>query len=98
MAGIGEHLAFSSDGEAKDTQHLSLVAHFADSKAQHGQPSSPDLLDTNCCHTHGHCQFLAFVGVVNSASEPPGHSFTSLYSHLYHSLFYDPLLRPPASA
>ena len=98
MAGIGEHLAFSSDSEAKDAQHLSLVGHFFFFLAQHGQPDSQDVVDTNCCHAHGHCHILVFVDAVNPASMPHGRSFTSLYSYSYHFLLHDPLLRPPTSA
>lgn len=97
MAGIGEHFALFADREANDSQH-SLVGHFADNKVQHGQSGTPDLVDTDCCHAHGHCHILAFAGGVSSASEPHGHSFPSLYSYSYHALFYDPLLRPPTSA
>ena len=97
MAGIGEHVAFSSDDSTGD-QHLSAAHHFVDSETQHGQQGTPDLADTDCCHAHGHCHILAFVGVVNSASEPYGHNFTSLYSHSYRFLYFDPLLRPPTSA
>ena len=97
LAGAGEHMAFSADSAANGTPH-SLVGHFADSKAQHRQADSQDVVDTNCCHAHGHCHILAFVDVVSASSVPRARSFTSLYSYSYRALFYDPLLRPPTSA
>lgn len=97
MAGVGEHLAFSGD-QAMEAQHLSFVGHFGDGEAKHGERGLPDFVDTDCCHAHGHCHILAFVGVVTPGSEYHGAGFTALYSDSYHFLYFDPLLRPPASA
>mgnify|MGYP001822529634 FL=1 len=97
MAGLGEHLAFSGD-QAMESQHQSFVGHFTNGEAKHAERGLPGLVDTDCCHAHGHCHTLAFVGVVALGPEYHGANFTALYSDSYHFLYYDPLLRPPDSA
>lgn len=97
MAGIGEHMAFSSDGEAMNAPHLGAGDHFTNGTLDPGQPNTPDFLDTNCCHAHGHCHALAFVGQVVNASYWSGPSVAWSHTRSYQSLYLDTLLRPPSS-
>ncbi len=97
-AGLGEHFAVLSDSEVESTLPLDAVDHFFASQSDHGQPGSGDLVDTNCCHAHGHCHVLALGCQISSVPSPYGRSFVSSHSFSYNFQYLDPLLRPPASA
>jgi hypothetical protein len=98
MAGIDEHSVFQSDGSAADTSHHAAMDHTADSTTDHGQSGTPEMVDGDCCHAQGHCHLLAFAGQVANISMPHGLSLTTSHTCSYHSLSFDTLLRPPASA
>ena len=98
MAGFGEHFESFSDGEVESALLENNADHVTDSHSDHGKPGTVDLVDTNCCHAHGHCHVLALGCQVNSVPSPYGRSFVSSHSFSYNSQFLDPLLRPPASA
>jgi hypothetical protein len=98
MAGLGEHWTLQSDGEAMDAQHLASGSHLADSTADHDQTGTPESVDGDCCHAQGHCHLLAFTGQVANIPTPRGLSPVATHTCSYHSLSFDTLLRPPASA
>ena len=98
MAGLGEHFAVLSDSEVESALPLDAADRFSVSLSDHGHPGSGDLVDTNCCHAHGHCHVLALGCQISSVPSPYGWSFVSSHSFSYNSQFLDPLLRPPTSA
>ena len=98
MAGLGEHFAVFSDGEIESALLSNTTGQLADSQSDHGKPGTVDLVDTNCCHAHGHCHVLALGCQISSVPSPYGRSFVSSHSFSYNSQFLDPLLRPPTSA
>ena len=98
MAGVGKHIAYSSNGKSIDVLQLDTGDQLADSNSDPGQPGTADLIDGDCCHTYGHCHLLAFTGQVANVSMPHGLSLTTSHTCSYHSLSFDTLLRPPASA
>lgn len=97
MAGFGERFASVSDGEIESALLPSTTDHLANSHADHGKPGTVDLVDTNCCHAHGHCHVLGLVGQVSPVSMLYGRNFVSSYSYSYSFQYFDPLLRPPTS-
>lgn len=98
MAGLGEHFVVFSDSEIKSTLLTDTADHLADSQSDHGKPGSVDLVDTNCCHAHGHCHVLALGGQISPPSSFYGRNFVPSHSVSYHFQLLDPLLRPPANA
>ena len=97
MAGIGEHTTLSSGDEAVAGFHLDQEYHLADSNFDPHQSGDRDLVDTNCCHAHGHCHTMAFVTQLANTSTPSGLSIASPYSRSYQYLYLHTLLRPPSS-
>jgi len=95
MAGIGEHTTLSSGDEAVGGFHLDQETHFADSNFDPHQSGDPDLVDTNCCHAHGHCHTMGFVSQIVNTSIPSGLSIVVSYARSYQSLYLNTLLRPP---
>ena len=97
MAGVGEHFATFSDSDVESSLILHADDHFSSNQSDHGQSGSGDLVDTNCCHAHGHCHVLALGCQISSVYSPYGRSFVSSHSFSYNFQYLDPLLRPPAS-
>lgn len=98
MAGLGEHFATFSDGDDNSVLLPDTADHPVDSHSTHGKPGSVDLVDTNCCHGHGHCHLLALAIQIHPVSALYGRNFVASHSVSYHSQYLDPLLRPPARA
>jgi hypothetical protein len=98
LAGVDEHVDHSSDVKVVNGLHLDGVDHDSASSPLPGQPAPPDLIDSDCCHAHGHCHLLAFTGQFASISISPSHGLTGSRGDTYTSLFLNTLLRPPAHA
>jgi hypothetical protein len=98
MAGVDEHVEHSSDVKVVNGLHLDDADHDSASSPDPGQPDSPDLINGDCCHAHGHCHLLAFTGQIASVSIPPSHGLAASRGDAYRSLFLNTLLRPPTYA
>lgn len=98
MAGVDEHADHPSD--SKQTSHLLLdhVDHAGAANHDHGQALSPDVIDGDCCHAHGHCHLLAFSGQLANVSTPPMHGLDATHGDTYNLHFLNTLLRPPTHA
>jgi len=98
MAGVDEHADHSSDVEHAQTAHLHNGDPGATSGHDHGQPPTPNVIDGDCCHAHGHCHLLAFSGQLNHVSTPPMHGLAAARGDTYNLHFPNTLLRPPTHA
>jgi hypothetical protein len=98
MAGVGKHIAYSSNGKSIDVLQLDTGDQLADSNSDPGQPGTADLIDGDCCHTYGHCHLLAFTGQIANVSMPDGLSFDSSHTRSYNSVHLNTPLRPPTTA
>jgi hypothetical protein len=98
MAGVGKHIAYSSNGESIDALQLATGHQLADSNADLAQPGTADLIDGDCCHAYGHCHLLAFTGQVANVSMPHRLSFNFSHTRSYNSVHLNTLLRPPTTA
>lgn len=98
MAGVDEHVEHSSDVKVVNGLHLDDADHDSASSPDPGQPDSPDLINGDCCHAHGHCHLLAFTGQVASVSIPPLHGLAMARGDAYTSPSHNTLLRPPTHA
>lgn len=98
MACVGEHLDYSTDTSLVNDLHLDAADHGASSSPDHDPANIPDLVDSSCCHAHGHCHFLAFSTPVASVSIPPSHGIAAVRGSTYSSPSLNTLLRPPAHA
>jgi len=96
MAGFDGHEDHSSD--VAGGLHPDHAAHDTFASPDSDQPVIPDLIDSDCCHAHGHCHLLAFTGQVASVSIPPSHGSAFARRDAYASLSPDTLLRPPTHA
>lgn len=96
IAGLGEHTTLSSGDEAVGGFHLDQEDHFADSNFDPHQSDGSDLLDTDCCHAHGHCHVLSVASQVTKISIPSGLNLVSSHTCLYKFLHLNTLLRPPS--
>jgi hypothetical protein len=97
MAGVGKHMAYSSDGESIDIMHLATGDQLADNNSNPGQPGTVDLIDGDCCHAYGHCHLLAFTGQVANVSMPHELCLDSSHTRSYNSVHLNTLLRPPTT-
>ncbi len=98
MAGVDAHVDHSSDVNVVNGLHLDDAHHDSASSPNPGQPGTPNLIDGDCCHAHGHCHLLAFTGQFASVSIPPSHGLAASHGDAYSSLFLNTLLRPPTYA
>lgn len=98
LAGVDEHMDHSSDVKVVNGLHLDEADHASASSPHPGQPATPDLIEGDCCHAHGHCHLLAFTGQIASVSIPPSHGLAVSCGDAYCSLFLNTLLRPPTYA
>ena len=98
MAGVDEHVEHSSDVKVVNGLHLDDADHDSASSPDPGQPDSPDLINGDCCHAHGHCHLLAFTGQFASISISPSYGLVGSRGDTYSSLFLNTLLRPPTYA
>ena len=98
MAGIGEHIVVSFGDEVVGGFHIDTDNHTADGSSDPHQSGDPDLMDTNCCHAHGHCHAIAFIGLTSNSVMPSKRRMVISYDSSYHYLHLDTLLRPPSSA
>lgn len=98
MAGVDEHADHSSAADAASGLHLDHAAHGSTASPDPNQPFTPQLIDGDCCHAHGHCHLLAFTGQVASVSIPPSHDLAVARGDAYNSLSPNTLLRPPTHA
>ncbi len=98
MAGVDEHVDHSSDADVVGGLHLDHAAHDSAASLDPGQPFTPDVIDGDCCHAHGHCHLLAFTGQVASVSIPPLHGLAMARGDAYTSPSHNTLLRPPTHA
>ena len=96
MAAIGEDLTLSFGDEAIAGFHIDQLNHFDDGKFDPHHSGEEDLLDTNCCHAHGHCHAMAFVSKFANSSHPSGLGITDSYEQSYQFLYLETLLRPPS--
>lgn len=98
LAGIDEHVQWSSVDGIETSHHAAVTDTPAQPDSDHGHTGAPSLVDSDCCHAHGHCHLLAFMGDPPDVSIPyvPGNAAPPICS--YHSLYTDTLLRPPARA
>ena len=97
MAGVGKHIAYSSNDQSIDVLHLATGDQLADNNSDPGQPGTADLIDGDCCHAYGHCHLLAFTGQVANVSMRHGLSFEFSHIHSYNSVHLNTLLRPPTT-
>ena len=98
MAGVDEHVDHSSDADVVGGLHLDHAAHDSAASLDPGQPFTPDVIDGDCCHAHGHCHLLAFIWQVASVSLPPLHGLAMARGDAYTSPSHNTLLRPPTHA
>ncbi len=98
LAGVDEHVDHSSDDKVVNDLHLDGVGHDSDSSPTPSHPAAPDLMDSDCCHAHGHCHLLAFMGHFASVSISPSRDLAGSRGDSYSSLFLNTLLRPPTNA
>jgi len=98
LAGVDEHSDHSSDGKVVNGLHLDDVDHDSASSPLPGQLATLDLIESDCCHAHGHCHLLAFTGQIANVSISPSHGLAGSRGDTYSSLFLSTLLRPPTYA
>lgn len=98
MAGVDEHVDHSPDADGVSGLHLDHTDHDSMASPDSGQPFTPDVIDSDCCHAHGHCHLLAFTGQVASIAIPPSHALAIAGGDTYSSLSPNTLLRPPTHA
>ncbi|GAB5450280.1 MAG: hypothetical protein Hals2KO_06080 [Halioglobus sp.] len=98
MAGVGEHIAVSFGDEVVGGFHLDTDNHAADGNSDPHQSGDPDLMDTNCCHAHGHCHAMAFVCQTANNAIPSKLGIDVSYTLSYHYHPINTLLRPPSIA
>jgi hypothetical protein len=98
MAGVDEHVEHSSNTEVVHGLHLNNADHDPGASTDHGQPFTPDLIDGDCCHAHGHCHLLAFTGQLACVSILLSQCHAASIGDAYNSLSPNTLLRPPTRA
>lgn len=98
VAGVDEHGDHSSDAEVVNGLHADTTDHVPAGSPSSDQSFTPDVIDGDCCHAHGHCHLLAFSGQISSVSIPPSHGLAAVPSEAYNSHFPGTLLRPPTHA
>jgi hypothetical protein len=98
LAGVDEHVDHSSEANVVNGLHLDGVDQGSTGSPLPDQPATPDLMDSDCCHAHGHCHLLAFTGQFASVSISPSHDLAGSPGDTYSSLFLNTLLRPPTHA
>jgi hypothetical protein len=98
MAGIDEHADHSSAADVASGLHLDHAAHGFAASHDPDQPFTPQLIDGDCCHAHGHCHLLAFSGQISNDSISLSHDLAASHGDAYISLSPNTLLRPPTHA
>ena len=98
MAGVGKHMAYSSNGESIDVLHLAAADQLGESNSAPDQTGTTDLIDGDCCHAYGHCHLLAFTGQAANISMPHRLIFVTSHTRSYSSVHLNTLLRPPTAA
>ena len=98
MAGVDEHGDDSSDADVASGLHLDHATHDSAASPDANQAFTPDVIDGDCCHAHGHCHLLAFSGQFASISIPQTLGLAASRGDAYNSLSPNTLLRPPTHA
>jgi hypothetical protein len=98
VAGFGEHGDHASDANVVNGLHFDYPDLYSSAGSNSDQPITPQFIDGDCCHAHGHCHLLAFSGQVASVSIPPLYGLAMARGDTYVSLSPNTLLRPPTHA
>jgi hypothetical protein len=98
MAGVDEHVDHPSDANIVGGLHLEHADSDPASHPDPDQPFTPQLMDGDCCHSHGHCHLLAFAGQISNDSISLSHNLAAPHDDAYISLSPNTLLRPPTHA
>ena len=96
MAAIGEDVTLSFGDEAIAGFHFDPLNHFDDDNFDPHHSGEQGLVDTDCCHAHGHCHAMASVNKLANASLPSGLGIADSYAQSYKFLYLETLLRPPS--